>query len=226
MEKLHSGIHAALIETVSLEDLKISVGAIPSVVTQEQQNIRSSSEISIVNRVSGINPRSVTPAYPHKYKMKLHLGKLSIDGQIVGVVVFQRFEDCRGCIKRSGCDAFETGSLLLKDTMFSGYTNQDVAYQEATGLFSGNCTYRFQRHNLSEKPINIYGMLLMQEVGQMQEAIHNQPVSWENFPDSVHASLNREHMQKMMLYSKMKQVNSATVCAQFIMDAYSDLHGK
>lgn len=222
LERLYGKIKDELIQTSTLENIDVSTGAVPYIMTKLYPTLNKYTQITIADRVAGVIPTSVTESEPSKYKKEVDLGKIQIGNKVYGVQLVRRFEDCKSCMEIQGCDRFDIGSMIFQNKMFTGYTDQDVAYNESTGLFSGNCRYNLLPHTPEDPRINVEGVFYAKLL-PVQERIHNAPESWENFPHRVHAAFEREDMQRTVLFSDIGKITFAGTCAEMIMKAYSSL---
>lgn len=145
-----------------------------------------------------------------EHEIEVQLAKIRIGNELRGVELFGQFEDCRGCIKIPFCDRFEAGSILLMEKMYTGYTDQDVAYNESIGLLSGNCESKFCPHLPSVNLPEIVGVFYYHYV--MPGALK---LSAEN--------LDLFHCQMNTLFQRMDKIHFAANCARMIKDTFSSL---
>lgn len=220
LDRLYEKICGKIDQDSTLEDINVSTGAVPYIALALHRHLGRFEEITITDRVSGIDPLTVTPAYPHKYKTRIQVGKIRCNDELCGVEAVQQFEDCKGCIMTHGCDRVEVGSIMFSTMMYTGFTDQDIIYKE--GLLTGACTFRFHSHPPSSPPIRVLDALYDAEVRPYAPWNQNKP-KLGNSIDAIHQRLERDSIQSMMLLTREEKIITAAYYTQIMTDSYQSL---
>jgi hypothetical protein len=208
LEQMYEKIKEGMEQKSGLENLNITTGA-TALIAMRLYSLSPYDRITLIDRLSG----TCTPL--PDYKIDVQLAKIMVGNELRGAGVFRQFEDCKGCVKTSGCDRIEAGSILFKEAMFTGYTNSEIAYKPSIGSKSGDCSFIFSPHLPSH---NLTRGIFFDETILYPENTKNYPVvKGENPLDGIW----RRCFQRDISFQKIDKIDFAVYCSKIIKNAYS-----